>query len=266
MNEDNQDIESNESNQDRKINIINHQEKWTPELEHILIVKSDNAKCMGRLCAVASNYYNRQRSYLLIPASVIAWCLNIFGIVATFTGEEIITPSLTILVASIGNFIVATLTTIAEKAAAGDKVELYNQTSRDYYLIASEISHTLMLHPRLRNSPLQVIADSEKRYSDLMKGSMNLSDRIIDDFFRNIGRDSSGRRLHKKNSLFSNFNFNKNIENDKYEYSDENEIIYIPEHLVKSLIHSGINVNRWYENDLRKELNSESIIQDNVNL
>ena len=237
------------------------QSLWTRELEHILIVKSDNAKCMGRLCAVASNYYNRQRSYLLIPASVIAWCLNIFGIVATFTGEEIITPSLTILVASIGNFIVATLTTIAEKAAAGDKVELYNQTSRDYYLIASEISHTLMLHPRLRSPALQVIADSEKRYSDLMKGTMNLSDRIIDEFFQNIGRDSSGRRLHKRNNLFSNL-INENNEKNNYDiYSHEDEFIYIPEHLVKSLIHSGINTNKWYKNELRKELNLEFNIE-----
>ena len=230
-------------------------EEWTHELEHILIVKSDNAKCMGRLCAVASNYYNRQRSYLLVPASVIAWCLNIFGIIATFTGEEIITPSLTILVASIGNFIVATLTTIAEKAAAGDKVELYNQTSRDYYLIASEISHTLMLHPRLRSPPLEAIAHSDKRYSDLMKGTMNLSDRIIDEFFQNIGRDSSGRRLHKRTTIFSNLTRN---EMDDYGiYSRENEFIFIPEHLVKSLIHSGINTNKWYMNEINKELNIE---------
>lgn len=238
------------------------QSDWTPELEHVLIVKSDNAKCMGRLCAVASNYYNRQRSYLLIPASVISWSLNIFGIVATFTGDEIITPSLIILVASIGNFIVATLTTIAEKAAAGDKVELFNQTSRDYYLVASEISNTLLLHPRWRNKgPLQVIADSDQRYSDLMKGTMNLNDYIIDEFFQNIGRDSNGKKIkNTKRTFFDYINMNIHEIDNSQDFS-ERDLIYIPEHLVKSLIHSGLNINNWNKND-RLERNNLNVLHE----
>ena len=87
---------------------------------------------------------------------------------------------------------------------------------------------------------------------------MNLSDRIIDEFFQNIGRDSSGRRIHKRITIFSNLIYNRNNEMDNYGiYSTENEFIFIPEHLVKSLIHSGVNTNKWYRNEFNKELNIE---------
>lgn len=158
--------------------------EWSREYETILIGRCDKARCMGWLCVHASNYYNTQRTYLLVPASVISWILNVFGMVATYVGKEKLSEATVILIVSLGNFIVATLTSIAERSKAGDKVELFNQTARDYNLVASQIKHQLMLPPENRRLVTKVIEETEKKYNDLMRSTPNIPDPITKSFMK----------------------------------------------------------------------------------
>tara|TARA_Y100000389_G_scaffold145439_1_gene143986 strand:- start:2349 stop:3185 length:837 start_codon:yes stop_codon:yes gene_type:complete len=167
------------------INQINYaQQKWSKEYELILTNRCDKARCMAWLCTHTSNYYNKQRTYLLVPASAVSWSLNVFGMIATYMGKERISEPLVILIVSLGNFIVATLTTIAEKGKAGDKVELFNQTSRDYNLIASEINHQIMLPPTNRKPVMKILIETEKKYNDLMKSTPNIPGPITQNFIK----------------------------------------------------------------------------------
>jgi len=160
------------------------QHDWDQVYEFILVDRCDKAKCMGWLCTHTSNYYNNQRRMLLVPASAVSWFLNVFGMLATYLGKEKISEPLVILIVSLGNFIVATLTTIAEQGKAGDKVELFNQTSRDYNLIASEINHQIRLPPCNRKPVMKVLIDTEKRYNDLLKSTPNIPEPITKDFIK----------------------------------------------------------------------------------
>ena len=164
--------------------------KWNETYETILVHKSDKSRYMAMLCHHTSNYYNRQRKNLLVPASVISWCLNIFGMVSTYFGKEKISEPLVILIVSLGNFIIATLTTIAENNKAGDKVELFNQTSRDYNLIASEIKQELMLPSDNRASVMKIIIETQRRYDDLMKSTPNIPENVIYSFINKHRKDS----------------------------------------------------------------------------
>ena len=163
--------------------------KWNETYENILIHKSDKSRYMAMLCHHTSTYYNRQRKNLLVPASIISWCLNIFGMVSTYFGKEKISEPLVILIVSLGNFIIATLTTIAENNKAGDKVELFNQTSRDYNLIASEIKQELMLPPDNRASVMKIIIETQRRYDDLMKSTPNIPENVIYSFINKHRKD-----------------------------------------------------------------------------
>jgi len=163
--------------------------KWNETYETILVHKSDKSRYMAMLCHHTSTYYNRQRKILLVPASIISWSLNIFGMVSTYFGKEKISEPLVILIVSLGNFIIATLTTIAENNKAGDKVELFNQTSRDYNLIASEIKQELMLPPDNRASVMKIIIETQRRYDDLMKSTPNIPENIIYSFINKHKRD-----------------------------------------------------------------------------
>jgi len=163
--------------------------KWNQTYENILIHKSDKSRYMAMLCHHTSTYYNRQRKNLLVPASIISWCLNIFGMVTTYFGKEKISEPLVILIVSLGNFIIATLTTIAENNKAGDKVELFNQTSRDYNLIASEIKQELMLPPDNRASVMKIIIETQRRYDDLMKSTPNIPENVIYSFINKHKKD-----------------------------------------------------------------------------
>lgn len=163
--------------------------KWNDVYENILVHKSDKSRYMAMLCHYTSTYYNRQRKILLVPASIISWSLNIFGMVSTYFGKEKISEPLVILIVSLGNFIIATLTTIAENNKAGDKVELFNQTSRDYNLIASEIKQELMLPPDNRASVMKIIIETQRRYDDLMKSTPNIPEHVIISFINKHKRD-----------------------------------------------------------------------------
>lgn len=165
-----------------QVNYAEH--TWDNDYELILVDRGDKAKCMGWLCTHTSNYYNNQRRMLLVPASAVSWFLNVFGMFATYLGKEKISEPLVILIVSLGNFIVATLTTIAEQGKAGDKVELFNQTSRDYNLIASEINHQIRLPPCNRKPVMKVLIDTEKRYNDLIKSTPNIPEPITKDFIK----------------------------------------------------------------------------------
>ena len=176
-------------------------EEWTNEFEIILAGRCDKARCMGWLCAHTSTYYGNQRTGLLLPASVISWSLNIFGMIATYIGKERLSEDIVILVVSLGNFIVATLTSIAERGKAGDKVELFSQTARDFNLIASEIKHQLML-PRQHRKHVRTLLDgSELKYNDLMKSTPNIPDPVINGFMRKHRKDMNFNKMAKPESL-----------------------------------------------------------------
>ena len=235
-----------------QINYAQH--TWTKEYELILVDRCDKAKCMGWLCTHTSNYYNNQRRMLLVPASAVSWFLNVFGMLATYLGKDKISEPLVILIVSLGNFIVATLTTIAEQGKAGDKVELFNQTSRDYNLIASEINHQIRLPPRNRKPVMKVLIETEKKYNDLMKSTPNIPEPITKDFikknqklpgFEDISKpegiielSSCKQNLYQTNDYIMsetpsdiknyNKNYNKNNNNmDIIDIEDEDENIII---------------------------------------
>ena len=156
---------------------------WTESIEKILAGIGEKANCMSKLCTLASKHYDKQRTYLLLPASIISWGLNIFGMVATYMGPDDISEPFVILVASIGNFVVATLTTVAEKSKAGDKVELFNQASKEFYLLYSNISAELSFEPKQRCLPLDLLKTSRDRYNVLLQSNPNIPDSVIKIFW-----------------------------------------------------------------------------------
>ena len=155
---------------------------WNIVIEQIIAEIGERSKCMSVLCSYAYKYYDRQRTYLLVPASIISWGLNIFGMVSTYLGTEVIDETLVVLIASIGNFITATITTVAEKSKAGDKVELFNQASKDFHLIYSEISTQLSFEPQLRTMPHDFFRQSDERYKRLLQSIPNIPDSVVLDF------------------------------------------------------------------------------------
>ena len=163
---------------------------WNIVIEQIIAEIGERSKCMSVLCSYAYKYYDRQRTYLLVPASTISWGLNIFGMVSTYLGSEVISETLVVLIASIGNFITATITTVAEKSKAGDKVELFNQASKDFYLIYSEISTQLSFEPKLRIMPKDLFRQSDERYKRLLQSIPNIPDSVVLNF-RSKFRDNS---------------------------------------------------------------------------
>ena len=100
---------------------------WSNETDNILCSISDYSKCMARLCIYVSEYHQRQRTYLLGPAAVLSWGLTIFGMFATYYGNQTLPDATVILINSLLNFIIATFTTVAEKSQAGSKIELFQQ-------------------------------------------------------------------------------------------------------------------------------------------
>ena len=60
---------------------------WNIVIERIIAEIAERAKCMAVLCSHASKYYDRQRTYLLVPASTISWGLNIFGMISSYLGS-----------------------------------------------------------------------------------------------------------------------------------------------------------------------------------
>lgn len=184
---------------ENQINYAN--QEWNRGYELILTDRCDKARCMAWLCTYTSNYYNKQRTYLLVPASIVSWSLNIFGMITTYLGKEKISEPLVILIISLGNFIVATLTTIAEQGKAGDKVELFNQTSRDYNLIASEIKHQIMLPPNNRKPVMKILIETEKKYNDLMKSSPNIPEPITKDFIKRNAKNNNFIKVSKPEIL-----------------------------------------------------------------
>ena len=162
---------------------------WNIVIEQIIAEIGERSKCMSVLCSYAYKYYDRQRTYLLVPASTISWGLNIFGMVSTYLGSEVISETLVVLIASIGNFITATITTVAEKSKAGDKVELFNQASKDFHLIYSEISTQLSFEPQLRIMPHDFFRQSDERYKRLLQSIPNIPDSVVLNFISKYGRD-----------------------------------------------------------------------------
>ena len=163
---------------------------WNIVIEQIIAEIGERSKCMSVLCSYAYKYYDRQRTYLLVPASIISWGLNIFGMISTYLGTEVISETLVVLIASIGNFITATITTVAEKSKAGDKVELFNQASKDFHLIYSEISTQLSFEPKLRTMPNDLFRQSDERYKRLLQSIPNIPDSVVLNF-RSKFRDYS---------------------------------------------------------------------------
>jgi len=162
--------------------------RWTNELELIVSEIGERSKCMSILSSDASKYYNRQRTYLLVPASVISWSLNIFGMVSTFLGTEKVSESLVILIASIGNFVAATFTTVAEKSKAGDKVELFNQSSKDFYLLFSNIQTQLSFEPSMRQTAIDMFRECDKRYNHLLQSNPNIPSPVVEQFKSKYGQ------------------------------------------------------------------------------
>ena len=144
---------------------------WTEESEQILCRKADCSKCMARLSTSTGEYYQRHRTYLLVPAAALSWGLTIFGIIATYIGNRGISEPLIILINGLINFIIATFTTVAEKSQAGSKVELFQQLSRDYYSLANDISQELAKSPETRPMVTNFMKNADIRYRDLEKST-----------------------------------------------------------------------------------------------
>ena len=160
--------------------------EWNKSIENILAGIGEKSNAMSKLSRMASRYYDNQRSCLLLPASIISWSLNIFSMISGYLGPEIISEPLVILIVSIGNFVSATLTTVAEKSKAGDKVELFNQSSKDYYLLYSEISTQLSFEPKLRIPPHELLKRSRDRYNILLQSNPNIPDSVVMGFWNNF--------------------------------------------------------------------------------
>jgi hypothetical protein len=168
-----------------EINIMNKKENiWTEETEQILCRKADCSKCMARLCTSTGEYYQRHRTYLLVPAASLSWGLTIFGIIATYLGNNTISEPLIILINGLLNFIIATFTTVAEKSQAGSKVELFQQLSRDYYSLANDIGQELVKSPETRPAVTNFMKNADTRYRDLEKSTPPIPRQVVTFFIR----------------------------------------------------------------------------------
>jgi hypothetical protein len=171
---------------------------WSVETENIICAIGDYAKCMGRLSIYTSEYYQSQRTYLLGPAAVLSWSLNIFGIVVTYVGNDKISDSLVIMINSLLNFIIATFTTVAEKSNAGSKVELFQQIARDYYSLANMITQEMSRHPNERRTVKVFLSLADTTYKELEKSTPPIPRYIVDAFVL----DNRGNKLTKKRELW----------------------------------------------------------------
>jgi hypothetical protein len=167
------------------MNIIDRREHiWTEETEQILCRKADCSKCMARLCTSTGEYYQRHRTYLLVPAASLSWGLTIFGIIATYLGNNTISEPLIILINGLLNFIIATFTTVAEKSQAGSKVELFQQLSRDYYCLANDVGQELVKSPETRPEVKNFMKHTDTRYRDLEKSTPPIPRQVVTFFIR----------------------------------------------------------------------------------
>ena len=171
---------------------------WTVETENIICAIGDYAKCMGRLSIYTSEYYQSQRTYLLGPAAILSWSLNIFGIVVTYIGNDKISDSLVIMINSLLNFIIATFTTVAEKSNAGSKVELFQQIARDYYSLANMITQEMSRHPNERRTVKVFLSLADTTYKELEKTTPPIPRYIVDAFVL----ENRGNKLTKKRDLW----------------------------------------------------------------
>jgi len=185
------------------MNIIDTRDHaWTDETEQILCRKADYSKCMARLCTSTGEYYQRHRTYLLVPAASLSWGLTIFGIIATYLGNNTISEPLIILINGLINFIIATFTTIAEKSQAGSKVELFQQLSRDYYSLANDISQELVKSPETRPAVTNFMKNTNTRYRDLEKSTPPIPRTVVETFIYNEERVNPGwGRMYKPDIL-----------------------------------------------------------------
>lgn len=162
-------------------NVIRKQE-WTHETDNILCSISDYSKCMARLCIYVSEYHQIQRTYLLGPAAVLSWGLTIFGMFATYYGNQKLPDATVILVNSLFNFIIATFTTVAEKSQAGSKIELFQQLARDFFNLSGTISMELSKEPYARACVTPFVGNMNARYKDLENSVPPLPQALITQF------------------------------------------------------------------------------------
>ena len=171
---------------------------WSFETEDIACAIGDYAKCMGRLCIFTSEYYQSQRTYLLVPAAVLSWGLNIFGIIVTYVGNARISDSLVIMINSLFNFIIATFTTVAEKSNAGSKVELFQQIAKDYYSLANMITQEMTRHPKDRIAVKSFLSLADSTYKELEKSTPPIPRYIVEAFIQ----DNRGTKLSQKRDMW----------------------------------------------------------------
>ncbi len=174
---------------------------WTEESEQILCRKADCSKCMARLCSSTGEYYQKHRTYLLVPAATLSWGLTIFGIIATYLGNSAISEPLIILINGLINFIIATFTTVAEKSQAGSKVELFQQLSRDYYSLANDISQELAKSPETRSMVTNFMKNADTRYRDLEKSTPPIPRPVVTFFISQEQLNNSWNKMYKPDIL-----------------------------------------------------------------
>ena len=185
-----------------EINIMNKKENiWTEETEQILCRKADYSKCMARLCTSTGEYYQRHRTYLLVPAATLSWGLTIFGIIATYLGNSAISEPLIILINGLINFIIATFTTVAEKSQAGSKVELFQQLSRDYYSLANDIGQELVKSPETRPGVTNFMKNTDTRYRDLEKSTPPIPRPVVTFFISQEQLNHGWNKMYKPDIL-----------------------------------------------------------------
>jgi hypothetical protein len=157
-------------------------QQWSNETDNILCGISDYSKCMARLCIYVSEYHQSQRTYLLGPAAVLSWGLTIFGMFATYYGNQKLPDATVILINSLINFIIATFTTVAEKSQAGSKIELFQQLARDFFNLSGTISMELSKEPSSRVCVTPFVGNINARYKDLENSVPPLPQALITKF------------------------------------------------------------------------------------
>ena len=155
---------------------------WSPETDTIICCISDYSKCMAHLCIYVSEYHQRQRTFLLGPAAVLSWGLTIFGMFATYYGNERLPDASVILINSLLNFIIATFTTVAEKSQAGSKIDLFQQLARDFFNLSGTISMELSKEPKDRVAVNPFVGNMNSRYRDLENSVPPLSQALLHEF------------------------------------------------------------------------------------
>lgn len=154
--------------------------QWQTNLEELICVQGDHSKIMGSLCMFTSDYYKSKRTWLLGPAALLSWGLNIFGIIVTFIGAGNISHAFVILINSLINFVIATLTTIAEKNNAGSSIELYIQFSREYMAISDNITQEISKHPAQREVMAPAFLEKiTSEYNDIWKRTPHIPSNIV---------------------------------------------------------------------------------------